>query len=113
MKVLVCGGRNYDDWPKLKTKLDDIHEITPITEIIHGCSDGADRLAGVWARWNNIKENRFPADWKTHGKKAGYVRNAQMLKEGKPDLVLATTGGKGTEMMKNLSKDAGVTVMTL
>lgn len=108
MRVLVCGGRNYDDWPRLKETLDEFNSKTSISCIIHGCADGADRLAGVWARWNNIPEERYPADWKTHGKKAGYIRNAQMLEEGKPDRVLAFKGGKGTEMMVELAEKSSV-----
>lgn len=111
MKVLVCGGREYDDWPRLKEKLDKLHEEHQFTEVIHGAAQGADRLSGVWARWYNIKETPFPADWKQHGKRAGYVRNQQMLDEGKPDLVVAFAGGKGTEMMKELAMKAGIEVI--
>lgn len=111
MKILVCGGRDYDEWPKLKTRLDEIHEVTPITEVIHGGADGADRLSGVWARWNNIKETVFKANWKEHGKRAGYLRNAQMLEEGEPDTVVAFKGGKGTAMMIKLAEAAEVKVV--
>lgn len=113
MKVLVCGGRDYDDWPKLKEALDQFHEVTPITEIIHGGAQGADRLSGVWARWNNIKETVFPANWKEHGKAAGVIRNQQMLDEGKPDRVMAFKGGKGTENMKKLTVARGVNLECL
>jgi hypothetical protein len=36
-----------------------------------------------------------------------------MLKEGKPDLVIAFPGGRGTDMMVGLAKDAGVEVLDL
>ena len=113
MKVLVCGGRDYDEWPKLKEKLDELHETFKFTEVIHGAAQGADRLAGVWSRWNNIKESPYPADWKKDGKRAGYVRNARMLKEGKPELIIAFKGGKGTQMMIKLAEDSGVEVYDL
>lgn len=108
MRVLVCGGRNYDDWPRLKEKLDELHEKYKFTEVIHGAAEGADSLAGVWSRWYGVKETPFPADWKQYGKRAGYVRNNQMLEEGKPDMVVAFRGGKGTEMMVDLAEKAGV-----
>lgn len=111
MKILVCGGREYDDWPRLKEKLDELNEEHRFTEVIHGAAEGADRLAGVWARWYNIKETAFPADWKQYGKRAGYVRNQQMLDEGKPELVIAFKGGKGTAMMIELAKSAEVPVV--
>lgn len=54
----------------------------------------------------------FPAEWNKYGKKAGYIRNAQMLEIGKPDLVLAFWDGvsRGTKMMIDLAKKAGVEV---
>lgn len=110
MKVLVCGGRNYDDWPKMKEKLDELDADRKFTEIIHGGADGADRLGGVWARWFGVKETVFPADWKQYGKRAGYVRNSEMLEKGKPDLVVAFKGGKGTDMMIKLAEAEGVEV---
>lgn len=108
MKILVCGGREYDDWPRLKEKLDELHLEKGVSEVIHGSAQGADRLAGVWARWNNIPERPYPANWKQYGKRAGYVRNSQMLEEGKPDVVVVFKGGSGTEMMYELSKKAGI-----
>jgi hypothetical protein len=52
----------------------------------------------------------FPANWKQYGKSAGYRRNTQMLEEGKPDIVIAFPGGRGTEMMCEIAETAGITV---
>lgn len=52
----------------------------------------------------------FKADWDKHGKAAGPIRNQQMLDEGKPDLVLAFAGGKGTDDMCRRARAAGVEV---
>eukprot|EP01037_Dinobryon_pediforme_P021008 gene21008-21762_t len=46
MRVLVCGGRDYTDYLALVSVLD---EHRPITCIIHGGADGADKLAGLYA----------------------------------------------------------------
>ena len=53
----------------------------------------------------------FPAEWKKHGKAAGPIRNRKMLQDGKPDLVLAFPGGRGTANMVELATDAGIRVM--
>jgi len=50
-------------------------------------------------------------NWKTHGKKAGILRNIYMLENSKPDTVLAFPGGKGTAHMIKISKAAGVSVI--
>lgn len=44
---------------------------------------------------------------------AGYIRNAQMLSEGQPNIVIAFPGGKGTEMMVSLAKKKGVQVIQI
>jgi hypothetical protein len=54
----------------------------------------------------------FPADWETHGRAAGPIRNQAMLDEGKPYLVIAFWDGKskGTLDMISRATRAGVPV---
>ncbi|NQZ74719.1 MAG: DUF2493 domain-containing protein [Ekhidna sp.] len=108
MRVLVCGGRYYDDYETLPKVLDKIHLATPITTIIHGAAKGADSLADQWSLTNNIDVIREPADWVTYGKSAGPIRNTKMLNEYTPDLVVAFPGGKGTTHMVTLAIKKGV-----
>lgn len=112
MKVLVCGGRTYEDIDKVYEILSKIHKYNIITEIIEGGAKGADTLARSWT--NEIERGipcvTFEADWNTHGKSAGYIRNKEMLDYG-PDLVVAFPGGKGTANMVKLAKEARVKVI--
>jgi hypothetical protein len=111
-RVLVCGGRDFDDTESMRDTLGRLHgPFRQITAIIHGCAHGADTMAGAFARFAGIDEVRFPADWRVHGKAAGPRRNQQMLDEGKPDLVVAFPGGKGTADMVRRAKAAGVKVI--
>lgn len=89
MRLLVCGGRDYDDIATLHRKLQALHDLRPISVLIHGAAMGADSMAGSWARHRGIPEHPYPADWTKHRKAAGPIRNQQMLDEGKPDLVIA------------------------
>lgn len=79
--------------------------------IIAGKAKGADSGAVDWAVVNWVSFKEYPADWSKYGKRAGYIRNKQMLEEGKPDLVIAFPGGRGTAMMVDLAKKAGVEVI--
>lgn len=106
MKVLVCGGRSFDDWSLLNRTLININP----TEIIHGRAHGADALAFAWAEINRVKATAVPAEWGKHGKAAGPIRNQQML-DMEPDLVVAFPGGKGTADMVRRAKKAGVRVL--
>ena len=110
MKLLVCGGRNFEDKEWLYRFLDIIHKEDPIDTIIHGDARGADRLAGQWAIDNGITELKFPADWEKNGKAAGPIRNFEMLTKSCPDLVIAFPGGKGTKNMIDLATKKGYEV---
>lgn len=113
MRVLVCGGRNFSDTKRLFEVLSGYHKITPFTCLIHGAASGADTLAGKWASQIGIQIKAYPADWNKYGRSAGSVRNAQMLHDGKPDLVIAFPGGRGTANMIKLAKAANTPVEEL
>jgi len=105
-RVLVCGGREYADKDRVFKILDTIVTAIPnrAFTIIHGNAKGADSLADEWAKDRKINVDAYPADWDTHGKRAGFIRNKQMLDEGKPNVVIAFPGGIGTRMMVGLAK---------
>ena len=107
IRLLVCGGRGYDNWPVVRRELD---ANQPVAFLIHGGASGADRLAGKWADVNGVPTIVFPANWR-QGKKAGPMRNQLMIDEGKPDLVIAFPGGRGTDDMVRRARAAGVHVV--
>lgn len=98
-RVLVCGGRDYDDKETIYDVLDALHTDIGIICIISGAARGADTLAINWAEDRAIPLHKYPANWDKYGKQAGALRNQQMLDEGKPDMVIAFPGGKGTADM--------------
>lgn len=112
MRVLVCGGRHFNDAMTLGSWLGGIHKNSgPITLLIEGGASGADFMARKFAEWQDIPVQTFHADWARHGRKAGPLRNRQMLEDGKPDLVVAFDGGKGTADMITQARSAGVRVL--
>lgn len=106
MRVLVCGGRNYANIAEVFYALDLIQPSV----VIEGGASGADALARRYAIKRGISLLTIEADWKKHGKAAGPIRNGLMLTAGKPDLVIAFPGGKGTENMVSQAEKAGVPV---
>lgn len=107
MKVLVCGSRHFNDYKLLEETLDGIINIS---EIIHGAARGADTLGAEYAFERDIPVRAFPANWTKYGRRAGPIRNSQMLSEGKPDLVVAFMGpnSRGTKHMVSIAQKAGV-----
>lgn len=102
MKALICGGRNFTNKIRMAEELDGLG----ITLVIHGDAgrvdregkvvSGADKFAGEWADVRGIPVKAFPAKWAQFGKKAGPLRNTQMIDEEQPDIVIAFPGGTGT-----------------
>ena len=101
------------DWDWLFRELDALHTARGVTAIISGCARGADTLGIEWAEARGMEVARFPADWETHGRAAGPIRNQQMLDDGKPDLVIAFPGGRGTADMVRRARAAGVELILL
>ena len=110
-RVLVCGGRDYGDRAALFAALDRLHAERRFTMLIAGGARGADTLAAEWANSRGVPAEIYMADWKRQGRAAGPIRNERMLREGKPDLVVAFPGGKGTAGMVALARNATVEVV--
>lgn len=114
MKILVCGGRDYDDQDWAFQVLDMIHEENPITCVVHGDATGADSFGQTWARaTDGVVEKPYPAKWKLYPKHAaGPIRNALMLKEN-PDieLVVVFPGKTGTCDMRDKAERAGKNIL--
>lgn len=128
MRVLVCGSRDWSDHEIVGAVLDGYHAAYAVT-IIEGGARGADAIAVEWAKFTGVEYEQYLADWATHGKAAGPIRNQQMLDEGKPDVVIAFKDGfqrdidppagreiphifakGGTEDMVRRAKTAGIPV---
>ena len=113
INVLIYGGRDFvptgQDYSWLNAMFRDYApgEIT----VISGEARGADITGRIWATASGHEVVRYPADWNTHGKAAGFIRNKQMLEEGKPDYAVEFPGGKGTAHMRGLLDKAGVEVI--
>lgn len=110
-RLLVCGGRDYDDRAHVWKTLDRVNAKRPIRALIHGAARGADSLADEWAEARLLEVWRFPAKWGEEWRGAGPKRNQAMLDIGQPHGVVAFPGGAGTEDMVARAKAAGVTVM--
>ena len=109
MRVLVCGDRHWTDRGAI---LDRLKRLPPGTVIIHGAAKGADTIAGEVAVSLGFAVEPYPADWKRYGRAAGPIRNAKMLQDGKPDLVIAfhadIEASKGTKNMLGLARASGI-----
>lgn len=108
-KLIVAGGRDFNDYKLLKSKLDSLLKNKNKNEIIivSGGARGADTLGEKYAMENEITLKRFLANWDL-GKQAGYIRNKEMSDYS--DAVIAFWDGssKGTGHMIDIAKEKGL-----
>src|SRR5574343_1294705 len=106
VRLIIAGGRDYQFTPKDKQYLDDIHDEFGVECVISGCAKGADLCGEEWAKSRGIPVEQFPADWKTHGRAAGPIRNEQMAKVA--TAVVLFPGGTGTRSMEGIAFQYGL-----
>lgn len=110
MKVIIAGGREFNDYNKLRSYCDHLLQNQVVVEIVSGTARGADLLGEKYANERGYQITRFPANWDEYGKSAGYIRNEEMAKYG--DALIAFWDGKsrGTEHMIKLAKQYNLKV---
>lgn len=117
MKLVVAGTRTFRDYELLRKALFSQYYFYIAfnnLEIVSGAADGADRLGEKYAKENNLKLTRFPADWKKYGKAAGPIRNRQMAEYADQAIVFWDAHSKGTlnmiQTMRKLGKKVNVVI---
>ena len=97
IRVIIAGSR-YGIWP-FAVKLAINESEFKIDEVVSGTAIGVDQLGEQWAKEHGVPVARFPANWDSFGKGAGYIRNKQMADYA--DALIAIWDGKsrGTEHM--------------
>lgn len=110
MKIIIAGGRNFNDYEKLCQFCDEALINETEIEIVSGTANGADNLGEKYAHDKGYLIKQFPAYWDKYGKSAGYKRNAQMAEYA--DVLIAFWDGKsrGTKHMIDLAMRANLKV---
>lgn len=116
MKVLVCGSRK---WLEQRPVERELRKLPPGTIIVQGACRGADNIAGYVGEILGFEVRPYPAAWERLGRRAGIIRNQEMLdkehREDEPiDKVLAfhedLCVGSGTADMVRRAEEAGIPV---
>ena len=113
IKVIIAGGRDFDDYHRLCRVCDKFLKDQNNVEIVSGGCKGADLLGERYAAERNYPIKQFPADWRRYGKSAGLKRNNEMATYA--DALIAFWDGesKGTKHMIELATKAGLKVKVI
>lgn len=109
MRILITGSRDWTDEETIEKALD-LYDNGRDTVLVSGsCPTGADQICEVEGVLRDWIVERHPADWKKYGKKAGFVRNSEMVSLG-ADICLAfiKNESKGASMTARLAEEAGI-----
>ena len=113
-RVLVTGSRDWTDRDAIRDALSAIDgncDPADSLTLVHGAARGADSIAADIAANIGWNVEAHPADWERHGKRAGFIRNEEMVKLG-ADVCLAfiKDGSRGAMMCAGLAEKAGISV---
>ena len=112
-KVIIAGGRDFEDYEKLVSECDYLLQYMSNIEIVSGVAIGTDTLALRYAKEKGYSVKEFPADWEWHGRSAGYVRNKEMAEYATHLIAFWDGHSKGTRHMIDLAREKGLKVRVI
>jgi hypothetical protein len=102
MKLAVTGSRTFCDYAWLEQCLLRSFRVQDIEAVVSGGARGADALAARFARRHSIPLVEIKADWERHGRKAGPMRNSEIIREA--DVLAAFWDGSSAGTRDTLAK---------
>jgi hypothetical protein len=106
MKVIIAGSRTITEYDDVVTAFQE-WPYWECTEIVSGGARGVDRLGERIAKEWNLPVTKFIPGWDEFGKRAGYLRNAEMAKYADGLIAVWDGQSKGTKHMIDLMLEAG------
>lgn len=109
-RVVIAGCRDYKNYEQAKEFIDlCLSEIKNQDEvvIVSGCASGADAIGERYAKENGMKVEKYPAEWKKYGRRAGPMRNEKMAKICDCVICFWDEESKGTKSMIDQAKKYG------
>lgn len=103
MKIIIAGGRTFNDYPLLVRVCDNVLSKQTEIEIVSGTAKGADKLGERYAMEKGYNIKRFPANWDKFGAVSGFLRNEEMAKYADALIVFWNGESKGTKHMIDLA----------
>lgn len=113
MKIIIAGGRMFNDYNKLKESCDNILVNQKDVEIVSGTAAGADKLGERYAQEKGYEVKKFPAQWDLYGKSAGYRRNQEMAEYADGLIAFWDGKSKGTKHMIDIAEKGGLKVRVI
>lgn len=115
-RMAIVGSRGFTDWFRFQDEVDrivDIFSSTGGVELVSGGARGPDKMAERYAKETGLHIRVFPADWDAHGKKAGMLRNKDIVDNSDVVIAFWDNKSKGTENTIKTALKQGKRVFTI
>lgn len=112
MRIIIAGSRTVSE-KDVRDALTCCSWIGFASAIVSGGAQGADEFGERWAEDRSVEVQRYLADWKAYGKRAGPLRN-KIMAENAEGLVAVWDGeSRGTYSMIELAVAQGLRIAYL
>jgi hypothetical protein len=111
MKTIIAGSRSISQFQAAAIVNHVVGTLSwRPTLVLSGGAVGADRGGEEWARANGVPIERYLPDWKKHGRRAGLVRNGQMVAEAEALIAIWDGKSRGTKHTIDAATKKGIVV---
>jgi len=107
-KVAIVGSRSWTDYEMVR---DYVYSLADDDVVVSGGARGPDEWGQIYAEERGLDTLIFPADWATHGKRAGMLRNIDIVKACVRLVAFWSDESKGTAHSIGLARKAGKPVL--
>lgn len=114
MNIAIVGSRTFNDYDRVKREFEivlkgmkEIYGPHVDITIVSGGAQGADKLGERLADEFGYKKVIHYPDWKTYGKRAGFIRNQYIVDDADVVLAFWKNNSKGTEHSIDLARKQG------
>ncbi|HJD97576.1 SLOG family protein [Mailhella massiliensis] len=110
MKLAVVGSRSFQDYAWLEHCLLRTFRVEEIDAVVSGGARGADSLAARFAASHQLTLIIVPADWKRYGRRAGPIRNTEIVAQADALAAFWDGSSRGTQDTITKARNAGLRV---
>ncbi len=92
MRTIIAGSRAINSYEIVRAAVE--ASGFNITRVVSGRAPGVDRWGELWAIKHKVPCSKYPADWRKHGRGAGFRRNEVMANSA--DALIAVWDGQSS-----------------
>ena len=84
MKIAIVGSRAFEDYNAMCSFIEEklaTMGSPSIEAVVPGGARGADLLAESYAQEMGLQTILFPAEWEKYGRRTGFIRNVDIIRE--------------------------------